>query len=145
VKPLRRLHALVKATLIRVKPTEPGDYLDRGIDRHLHGDLAGAIADYSEAIARYSEWHSEAIVYLTRGNARRDHGDLAGAIADYTQAITRDPGYASAYLSRGLAYQEAGDTERAIADLKMVRELSPDPHWRRQAEEALRALAGEGE
>jgi tetratricopeptide (TPR) repeat protein len=126
-----------------VRPHEAGDYLSRGLDRHLRGDLAGAIADYDRAIDRYPDSVSQAVVYLSRGKARQDQGDLAGAIADYDRAIARHPSYAAAYLSRGLAYRQAGDLERARADYRLVPELTSDPSWRQQAEEQLRALAEE--
>jgi tetratricopeptide (TPR) repeat protein len=128
----------------RVWPREADDYLARGLDRHLGGDLAGAIADYDQAIAGYADRHSRAMAHLMRGNARRDQGDLAGAIADYNQAIACHPGQAGAHLNRAMAYEEMGDRERAVADYRIVRELSADPGWRRQAEEGLRALEGEG-
>ena len=139
----RRFRARLKALATTVRPRTPGDYLSRGLDRHLRGDLAGATADYDRAIARYPDSVSQAVVYLSRGNAHKEQGDLAGAIADYGRAIARHPSYAAAYLSRGLAYQEAGDLEQARADYQLVPELTSDPRWRQQAEEQLRALAGE--
>ncbi|MEJ2737693.1 MAG: tetratricopeptide repeat protein [Anaerolineae bacterium] len=139
----RRVHARLKALARTARPREAGDYLSRGLDRHLRGDLTGAIADYDQAIARYPDHVSQAVAYLTRGNARRDQGDLAGAIADYDRAIARHPSYAAAYLSRGLAHRQAGDLERARADFRLVPELTSDPRWREQAEEQLRAVTGE--
>jgi tetratricopeptide (TPR) repeat protein len=144
VNRFRRFRARLRALVRTVRPREAGDYLSRGLDRHLRGDLAGAIADYDRAIARYPDSVSQAVAYLTRGNARQDQGDLAGAIADYDRAIARHPGHAAAYLSRGLAYRQAGDPQRARADFLLVPELTSDPRWRQQAEEQLRALAGEG-
>ncbi len=140
----QRFRARLKALARTVRPRAPGDYLSRGLDRHLRGDVAGAIADYDRAIARYPDSVSQAVAYLTRGNARQDQGDLAGALADYDRAIVRHPSYAAAYLCRGRAYQQAGDLERARADYRLVPELTSDPHWRQQAEEQLRALASEG-
>lgn len=118
--------------------------MNRGLDRHLRGDLEGAIADYGRALDLYAgDDDSQAIAYLTRGNARKDLGDLQGAIDDYNQAIASHPGNAGAYLSRGQAYIETGDRDRAIADLLMVPELSPDPSWRQQALHLVKALQAE--
>jgi tetratricopeptide (TPR) repeat protein len=143
VNRFRRLRARLKALARTVRPREAGDYLSRGLDRHLRGDLAGAIADYDQAIARYPDSVSQAVAYLTRGNARKDQGDLAAAIADYDRAIARHPSYAAAYLTRGLAHRQAGDLERAQADFRLVPELTSDPRWRQQAEEQLRAVTAE--
>jgi tetratricopeptide (TPR) repeat protein len=144
VNRFRRFRARLRALARIVRPREADDYLSRGLDRHLRGDLTGAMADYDRAIARYSDSVSQAVAYLTRGKARQDQGDLTGAIADYDRAIARHPGYAAAYLRRGLAYREAGDLERARADFHLVPELTSDPRWRQQAQEQLRALADEG-
>ncbi len=138
----RRFGGRIKALARMVRPREAGDYLSRGLDRHLRGDLAGAIADYDQAIARYPDNVSQAVAYLTRGNARKDQGDLAGAIADYDRAVARHPSYAAAYLTRGLAHRQAGDLEQARADFRLVPELTSDPRWRQQAEEQLRAITG---
>jgi tetratricopeptide (TPR) repeat protein len=125
-------------------PRTAGDYLSRGLDRHVRGDLGGAIDDYNQAIARSPDDESRAVAYLTRGNARKDRGDLAGAIADYSQAIARQPGNAGAYLSRAQAYRTLGETEQAIADLQIVRELTVNPGWRNEAQEQLRTLEAGG-
>lgn len=135
-----RAVAALNTTLSRVFPRDGDDYMARGLDRHLRGDLEGAIADYGHALEHYADHHSQAIAYLTRGNVRRDQGDLQGAIDDYSQAIAIHPGSASAYLSRGLAYIEAGEHDKALVDLLMVPELSPDPTWRQQALHHVKAL-----
>jgi tetratricopeptide (TPR) repeat protein len=143
---LERAVAALQAALGRAFPRDADDYLSRGLDRHLRGDLEGAIADYGRALARYGDDEdSQAMAYLTRGNARQDQGDLEGAIADYDQAIASHPGNAGAYLSRGLAYIEIGERDKALADLLMVPELSPDPSWRQQALHHVKALQAEEE
>jgi tetratricopeptide (TPR) repeat protein len=139
---LGRWRAKVAAWARRVRPREAGDYLARGLDRHLRGDLAGAIADYDRAIAGYPDRQSRAMAYVTRGNAHRDLGDLAAAIADYGQAIACHPGQAGTHLNRAVAYEEAGEGELAMADYRIVRELTADPGWRREAAEGLRRLEG---
>jgi tetratricopeptide (TPR) repeat protein len=134
---LRRWWVQVDGLARRVWPREAEDFLARGLDRHLKGDLAGAIADYDRAIAGYPDRQSRAMAYLMRGNVRRDQGDLAGAIADYDRSIAGHPGQAGAHLNRAVAYEEVGDRERAVADYRIVGELSADPGWRRQAAEGL--------
>jgi tetratricopeptide (TPR) repeat protein len=143
---LRGRWARVEAWARRVRPREPDDYLARGLDRHVAGDLAGAMADYDRAIAGFGDRQSRAMAHLMRGNVRRDRGDLAGAIADYDQAIACHPGQAGAHLHRAEAREEMGDREGARADYEMVRALSADPGWRRQAEAGMERLkeAGRG-
>jgi tetratricopeptide (TPR) repeat protein len=141
---LRRWWAQMDGLARMVWPREVEDYLARGLDRHLKGDLAGAIADYDRAIAGYPDRQSRAVAYLLRGNVRRDQGDLAGAIADYGQSIALHPGQAGAHLNRALACEEAGDRARAVADYRIVGELSADPGWRRQAAAGLARLGDDG-
>jgi tetratricopeptide (TPR) repeat protein len=139
---IRRFFGALNSLTRILLPRDAGDYLSRGLDRHVRGDLAGAIDDYDQALAHSADDDSRAIAYLTRGNARKDRGDLAGAIADYNQALARQPGNAGAYLSRAQAYQALGETEQAIADLQIVRELTVNPGWRNEAQEQLRILKG---
>ena len=68
-------------------------YNDSGSDKYDKGDLDGAIADYTHAIALDPKL---AKAYYNRGLARYDKGDLSSAIADYDQAIKLNPGYALA-------------------------------------------------
>jgi tetratricopeptide (TPR) repeat protein len=141
---VERAFAALQTTLSRVFPRDADDYMSRGLDRHLRGDLEGAIADYGRALELYGDDEdSQAVAYLTRGNARQDQGDLEGAINDYNQAIASHPGNAGAYLSRGLAYIETGERDKALADLLMVPELSPDPSWRQQALHHVKAIQAE--
>jgi tetratricopeptide (TPR) repeat protein len=115
----------------------------RALDRHLQGDWEGAIADYTRAIGHYEHAGDRALAYLGRGHVRKSAGDMPGAVADYDCAIELQPGHAGAYLSRGIAHRDCGNRQEAISDLRMVRELSADPRWRRQADEQLRALEAE--
>lgn len=71
-----------------IRPREAGDYLSRGLDRHLRGDLAGAIADYGQAIARHPSY---AAAYLSRGLAYRDLGDAERARADFLMVPQLSP------------------------------------------------------
>ncbi len=68
-------------------PTTALAYQRRGLLRSTAGDLAGAIADYSEAIRRDP---TSAKTYVNRGLARQRTGDLAGAMADYSLAIHQE-------------------------------------------------------
>src|SRR5687767_5039528 len=63
-------------------------YLGRANDRFAKGELAGAIADYSVAIA-FEPSYAEA--YLNRGNTRLAKGDLDGAVGDFDKAVEINP------------------------------------------------------
>ena len=93
----------------QLSPSAPSNqeraYIDQGNARADRGDLAGAIADYTQALTLNPQ---NAMAYNNRGNAHADQGDLAGAIADYTQALTFDPQYANAYYNRGASVRPRG-------------------------------------
>ena len=88
---LRRWWAQVDGLARMVWPREAEDFLARGLDRHLKGDLAGAMADYDRAIAGYPDRQSRAMADLMRGNVRREQDELAGAIAEYDRSIALHP------------------------------------------------------
>ena len=93
---------------------------NRGILKQIHGDLHGAIADYSRAIELDPHF---AAAWNNLGNARIAEGDLEGAIADYTHAIELDPYDASAFHNRGKARAAGGDMPGAVADYNRAAEL----------------------
>ena len=97
-------------------------YYNRGYAYAEQGDLAQAIADYSQAIALDPQG---AYAYNNRGHAYYTQGDLAQAIADYSQAIALDPQDAAAYTGRGYAYYTQGDLAQAIADYDAAIALDP--------------------
>ncbi len=94
----------------------------RGLERQKRGDFAGAIVDYTQALALEPK---NAQAYNNRGEARRHRGDVAGAIADFTRALEIDPKHANPYYNRGIARKQQGDLEGAIADYTRALELNP--------------------
>ena len=93
--------------------TSAGTYYIRGNEKVKLGDYNGAIADYTRAIRRKSDY---ARAYLNRGAAKADLGQHKAAITDYDTSIRLKPDYASAYLNRGIAKAKLGQHEAAIAD-----------------------------
>lgn len=83
-----------------------------GLARKAKGDLAGAVADYSQAIALDPNMTN---VHDNRGRARHRQGDLAGAISDFDQAIARAPQDAEAYFLRGNVRYDQGDLAGSVA------------------------------
>ena len=92
-------------------------YHHRGQLREQSGDEAGALADWSAAIAwwpRYPEpYYSRAIAHLKQEEHRQ-------ALADFGSAIAADPTFAKAYLRRGNLRHQLGDTAGATADWELA-------------------------
>jgi tetratricopeptide (TPR) repeat protein len=95
---------------------------ERAFTHHNNGELAGAIAAYSEAIRLNPAY---AAAFYNRGIARGTAGGLRGAIADYDAAIRLDPEFAFAFHNRGIARGAAGDLRGAIADYDAGRPAVP--------------------
>ena len=83
----------------RSSPQDATAYNNRGNARQAQGDLAGALADYDQAIALNPTGRHG---LQQPGIARAAQGDLAGALADYDQAIVLNPQDATAYNNRGM-------------------------------------------
>lgn len=98
-------------------------YNNRGLVCHHRGDIAGALASYTEAVRLNPDYVD---AFNNRGVAIRDCGDLDGAIADYSEAIRLRPDFVMAYNNRGMARVDKGDLEGALADYTDALRLKPD-------------------
>ncbi len=98
-------------------PNDAQTYYVRGLTRFDKGDVAGAIADFNQAIKSQSDY-TEA--YFYRGLAYFDLRNLPKSIADYSQAIALNLDYVDAYYNRGLVLSAVGDKPGAIADYTQV-------------------------
>ncbi|HEV2747575.1 MAG TPA: tetratricopeptide repeat protein [Allosphingosinicella sp.] len=100
-------------------------HVNRGIIRFFKGDLAAALSDFDEAIARDPR---EAEAYLNKGVVLlRQPGGVSEAVPLFTTAIekrTKKP--ALAYLGRGMAYELSGNVNAAYRDYKQASLLAPD-------------------
>jgi tetratricopeptide (TPR) repeat protein len=109
----------------RVLEVEPANYVaynNRGNVRQLMGDVAGAIADYDQAI-RFDPGYASA--YTNRGYARQVKGDLDGALADCERAIGLDPENPEVRYNCGNARKAKGDLAGALADYSETIRLNP--------------------
>lgn len=77
------------------------DWLSRGINRKLEGDILGALADFETAMAQGTE--PDPSLYKLRGNTFLLLGNYLAAEMDYTTAIELQPDFAEAYYNRGIA------------------------------------------
>src|SRR5262249_34320334 len=73
-------------------------YKARGNERLDKGDLDGALADYTEAIARDP---ALAAAYFNRALVLQQQGDLDAALADLDRVLELSPADAEAYCVRG--------------------------------------------
>jgi tetratricopeptide (TPR) repeat protein len=102
---------------------EAGKYLMSGDIKLNSGDYAGAVSDYTAAIALDPNY---AIAYNKRGLARYGLGDYGGAVADYNKALALDPNHVSSYNNRGNARFKLGDKTGAMQDYTRAIELDPE-------------------
>ncbi len=104
-------------------PKESSGWMRAGNLKQRNGDSAGAIADFSRAIALEP---SNIGYYLIRAGAKEKKRDYAGAIADYTRAIeiARED-KEIIYSIRAEAKEHSGDLDGAIADYSRAVEISP--------------------
>lgn len=133
----RREFDLAKTALIQALAQPPSDPAALAGLRYRLGlaYLGGALADYDEAIWRFTQvlaaqprsadsYNSRGLAYLERGRP----GDAARAIADFTQAAGLAPPGAFPYHNRAVAYLARGgpgDADRALDDL--ARAINEDP------------------
>jgi lipoprotein NlpI len=100
-------------------PVRPGAaaLTNRANAKAAQGDLDGAAADYTRALA-LDPRHASAL--LNRGAVRQRKGDFRAALADYEAALALDPQNAAALYDRAGARRAAGDLDGARADYARV-------------------------
>lgn len=96
-------------------------YYNLGQAAYNKKDLAGAVANYTQAIKLNPK---SADAYYNRGLAYYDDENYPDAIYDYTQSIRLNP-QADAYNNRGLAYEYNGNRNQAASDYRMALRLNP--------------------
>jgi tetratricopeptide (TPR) repeat protein len=92
-----------------------------GLEKQAGGDLDGAIADFSRAIALAPKY---ARAYSNRGLAEATKGNLNAARDDYNIALTIDPNLADAYCNRCAVEKIDGDFQGAHYDVQFADEIA---------------------
>jgi len=107
-----------------LKESSDRRWMRSGSVKLRNGDIEGAIADFSRAIALAP---SNIGYYLIRANAKQRKRDYAGVIADYTQALefAREDKDVL-YSVRAKAKEQTGDLDGAIADYTRAIEINPE-------------------
>ena len=93
------------------------EYNERGIAYSEEEEYEKAIAEYDEAIKKYSKYKE---AYCNRGIAYREDIEYEKALNDFNRAIEIDPKYAEAYYNRGLTYYEDVEYDKAFADFNQA-------------------------
>ena len=99
---------------IRLDPSNPVSYNNRGIARGKLDRDEEAIVDFSEAIRRNPDFAS---AYNNRGISKGKLGRYKEAIADYDKAIRLKLDFAEAYANRGKTKILLGHRDEAQKDL----------------------------
>jgi len=108
---------------IRLDPSNPAAYSNRGIAKDDLKQHQAAIADYNEAI-RIDPKYAQA--YYNRGIAKVKLEQHQAAIADYNEAIRIDPKYAQAYYNRGISLLALKCMDEARSDLQTALRLAQE-------------------
>ena len=82
---------LLFIAILATIPRDSRTYNNRGLARARKGDLAGAIADYDEAILFLPTDPEKAWVYACRARAHAAMGDVPAACESLAAAIALDP------------------------------------------------------
>jgi tetratricopeptide (TPR) repeat protein len=94
-----------------------------GIELAQHGDLAGARAEYQEAL-RIDPASYES--YTNLGNLLMQQSPTTDAVAEYWKALRIEPGYIHGRYDLAVALGRLGRADEAIAQYQIVVELKPD-------------------
>jgi tetratricopeptide (TPR) repeat protein len=98
------------------------EYFSTAVEKHLAGDLDGAIANYGEVL-RLNPEHADA--HYNQGAAHYHKGDFDSAIADYSEALRLNPNDAGAYSDRGEVNFASGRFDKALDDFRQANQLRP--------------------
>lgn len=111
------------SALIRVRPTDPRTYVDRGRAYGKRGQYQKAIDDFSAALRlKPQTW----LAYLGRGLARFELRDFTSAVRDFSEAIRLKSTDSRAFLGRGLAYVQLQQFALAESDFTEVLAAQPN-------------------
>ncbi len=107
---------------LKLNPKQTETYNERGLVRHLNGELKGALEDLNRSIELDSEAPGP---YYGRGLVHMDMYDLPAALDDFTKAIERNPREAVYYAQRGLIRMRLLQDIQARQDFEACVRLNP--------------------
>jgi len=98
-------------------------FINRGVAYKNVGDLAAAVADYTQALRIAPR---DALIYQNRANALREMRDFDAARADIERAIDLDPDRAAPWYVRGEINMAEGDPDAAREDYRAALDRDPE-------------------
>jgi tetratricopeptide (TPR) repeat protein len=102
---------------VRLRPTYPNTWFNRGEIHYEQGRYAEAIADYNNVL-RFTP--NDADAYTRRGHAFFKLGRYRDALNDYSRAVQLKPDDAMSLLNRGEACLALGLWEQAARDYRQA-------------------------
>jgi tetratricopeptide (TPR) repeat protein len=108
---------------IKLDPSVPERFNDRGYSLLRTGQYDRAIADLTEALRRKPGF---SMALENRGWAYWLKGDLDKALADFDEAVRLNPDDLNVLTDRSAILDDKGDFDRALADLDKVLAKQPD-------------------
>ena len=96
------------------------EWIDRGYDASLSGNIEEAISCYTKALQIDPQ---NKYAYHVRAVIKMETGDLKGALSDYNKAIEISPNFTEAYIGRGRTKERMGDAKGAKADFEKAEDL----------------------
>ena len=107
---------------VRFSSRNAQNHLIRGAVFQRRGDLAGAVAEYSRAVALRPD---DYVLWLNLSHARELSGDREGAIAAASYAAALAPHYAKPHWQLGNLLVRAGRVEEGYRELRTAGESNP--------------------
>ncbi|MCC6189031.1 MAG: tetratricopeptide repeat protein [Anaerolineales bacterium] len=101
-------------------------YNNRGSELKEKGDIAGARADFEQAIKLDHEYK---YAWANLGHLKMTQGDLDGGAADLKIAVGLDAKYEWSLSRLREIYEKKGDYRSELAATAHVRQVSPQPQW----------------
>jgi tetratricopeptide (TPR) repeat protein len=95
--------------------------VNRGNEKALSGDHAGAFADWEKALSLDP---NDPVLFKNRAETYIDEGRFDLALQDYNRYLELRPDDAYTYLVRASLYEQRGDLKRAQADRETAQELT---------------------
>lgn len=105
------------------EPASADDHHARGYALRKAGDFAGAVREYSAALA-LNPTHFKAL--FNRAFSRDKLGQYAAALADYEAALRLDPTSSYAHYNAGIVRDRLGQYGAAVACFTAAIQLEPD-------------------
>jgi len=107
---------------VRFSSRNAQNHLIRGVALQRQGDLQGAVAEYSQAVARRP---NDYVLWLNLSHARELNGDREGAIVCARTAVGLAPHYARSHWQLGNLLVRAGRADEGFSELRIASASNP--------------------